>query len=309
MVDPDTFLTALYVSVDDLMSELPLAAQPGPAPALSVSEVVTLALFGQWRHFGGERAFYRYARRHLQGAFPRLPHRSQYNRLLRRWQDAVVAVGQRLAARLDARTCAYEALDSLGVATRNVKRRGSGWLDGQAAKGWCTRLGFFHGLTLLTAVTPLGAITGYGLSVTTTSDQARADTFLAGRHTPQPALPEVGTSASHVYVADTGFEGQAWWQQWAQGYGAQVIAPPKAHETRTRRWPKALRRAHAGLRQIIETVNDRLLETFGLEHERPHTLGGLRARLAAKVGLHNFCLWFNLQVGRPPLAVADLIDW
>ena len=309
MVDPDTFLTALYVTVDEVLGSLPLAPHPGPAPALSVSEVVTLALFGQWRHFGGERAFYRYAQRHLRAAFPTLPHRSQYNRLLRRCQDALVAVGHRLAQRLDARTCAYEALDSLGVATRNVKRRGSGWLDGQAAKGRCTRLGFFHGLTLLVAVTPHGAITGYGLSVTTTSDQARADTFLAGRHTPQPTLPEVGPSASHVYVADTGFAGQAWWQRWAQGYGAQVIGPAKAHETRTRGWPRALRRAHAALRQISETVNDRLLETFGLEHARPHTLDGLRARRAAKVGLHNFCLWLNGQLGRPPVAVADLVDW
>jgi hypothetical protein len=309
MVDPDTFLTALYVTVDDLVRHLPLAPQPGPAPALSGSEVVTLALFGPWRHFGGERAFDRSARRHRRAACPTLPHRGQDTRLLRRGHDVLVAVGQRLAQRLDAPTCAYEALDAVGVATRNVKRRGSGGLDGQAAKGWWTRLGFVHGLTLLAAVTPLGAITGYGLSLTTTSDQARADTVRAARHTPQPARPAGGTSACHVYVTDTGFEGRAWWRRWAQDYGAYVIAPPKAHDTRARRWPKALRRAHAGLRQIIDTVNERLLQTFGLEHERPHALQGLRARLAAKVGLHNFCLWLNIQLGRPPLAFADLVDW
>jgi hypothetical protein len=309
MLDPDTFLTTLYVLVDDVMPDLPPLRHPGPAAQLTLSEVVTLALFAQWRQFGSERAFYRYAVAHLRGAFPRLPARSQYNRLVRRCQDALVAVGQRLAAWLAAPSCAYEALDSMGVAVRNVKRRGPGWLEGQAAKGWCTRLGYFHGLTLLAAVTPLGTITGYGLSVTTTSDQARADTFLAARHTPQPALPEVGTSACGVYVADTGFEGRDWWRQWVRAYDAHVIVPPKAHETRTRHWPQALRRAHAGLRQIIETVNDRLLETFGLEHERPHELQGLRARLAAKVGLHNFCLWLNIQLGRPPLAFADLVDW
>ena len=141
------------------------------------------------------------------------------------------------------------------------------------------------------------------------SDQARADTFLAVRHTPQAALPEVGCSASGVYVADTGFEGRAWWPRWATCYRAQVITPPKAHETRARCWPPALRRAHAGLRQIVETVNDRLLTVFGLAHERPHALDGLRARLAAKVALHNFCLWLNVQLGRPPLAFADLVDW
>jgi hypothetical protein len=309
MVDPHTFLTALYVVVDDLLRGLPRVNRPGPANALTTSEVVTLALFGQWACFRGERAFYRYARRALRDAFPRWPDRGQYNRQVRQAHDALVAVGQHLAWLLDAPYCPYEALDSMGVATRNCRRRGRGWLAGQAQKGWCSRLGWFWGFHVLAAVTPWGALTGYGLTPTTVSEQARADTFLALRHTPQAAVPEVGRAASGVYVADTGFEGAAWWHRWATCYRAQVIAPPKAAATRTRCWLPALRRAHAGRRQIGETVNDRLLATFGLEHERPHALDGLRARLAAKVGLHNFGLWLNVQLGRPPLAVADLIDW
>jgi len=100
--------------------------------------VVTRALYGQWAHCEGEAAFYRHADAHLRGAFPRLPAHSQYNRTLRACHDAIVAVGVRLARLLDAATCAYEALDATGVVTRNSKRRGHGWLDGQATKGWCT---------------------------------------------------------------------------------------------------------------------------------------------------------------------------
>jgi hypothetical protein len=33
----------------------------------------------------------------------------------------------------------------------------------------------------------------------------------------------------------------------------------------------------------------------------------LRARLAARVALHNFCVWLNEQLGRPRLAFADLL--
>ena len=39
------------------------------------------------------------------------------------------------------------------------------------------------------------------------------------------------------------------------------------------------------------------------------SLSGFQARLAAKVGLHTFCIWFNLQLDRDPLAFADLLDW
>ena len=85
MIDPDTFLTTLYVTVDDLLSELSLAEprRRGPALALRQSAVVTLALDGQWAHVGGEAAFYRPAAAHLRAAFPRLPARRQDNRAVR----------------------------------------------------------------------------------------------------------------------------------------------------------------------------------------------------------------------------------
>lgn len=31
--------------------------------------------------------------------------------------------------------------------------------------------------------------------------------------------------------------------------------------------------------------------------------------MSYKVVLHNFCLWFNRQLGREPLAFAELLDW
>jgi hypothetical protein len=64
MVDTDTFLTTLYVMVDDFgKTSLPSEPHPGPQAILSRSEVVTLAIFGQWQGFGSERGFYRYAQR------------------------------------------------------------------------------------------------------------------------------------------------------------------------------------------------------------------------------------------------------
>jgi hypothetical protein len=67
----------------------------------------------------------------------------------------------------------------------------------------------------------------------------------------------------------------------------------------------------AKVRQIIESVYDKLFifNTFGLWRERPHNLGGLRARLAARMALHNFCIWLNDQLNRPRLAFADLLGW
>src|SRR5262245_7594576 len=92
MVDTDTFLTTLYVMVDDFCKTiLPPEPHPGPQATLSRSESVTLAIFGQWQGFGSERGFYRYVQRHLRAAFPHLPAREQFNRQMRQHHDAIVA--------------------------------------------------------------------------------------------------------------------------------------------------------------------------------------------------------------------------
>jgi hypothetical protein len=112
-MDTDTFLTTLYVMIDDFdQSQAPLEPpRRGPSASLSRSEVVTLALFGQWACFPSERAFYRYAFRHLLPAFPRLPARAQFNRLQRQHREAIVAFGLHLAQGLLDFEDAYEARD------------------------------------------------------------------------------------------------------------------------------------------------------------------------------------------------------
>src|SRR5512147_576301 len=129
LVDSDTFLTTLYVMIDDFCKSQLSPEHRGGAPAsLTPSEVLTLALFGQWQRFPSERGFYRYAQRSLRRAFPTLPDRSQFNRLLRQQQAALVAFSVYWVHRLQAQSCAYEVLDTTAVPTRDAKRRGLGWL-------------------------------------------------------------------------------------------------------------------------------------------------------------------------------------
>lgn len=308
MLDVDTFLTWLYVVVDDWVKQAPAPrARPGPVGALSASEVVTLALFSQWACFATERAFYRYACRHLRAAFPALPDRGQLNRLVRAHTAAITALGHRLAAAAGARTAAYQALDGTAVPVRNAKRRGTGWLGGEVDIGWSSLLGWYEGFYLLIAVTPTGAVTGYGIAPASTKDQRAAETFLALRHAPDPRLPSVGPPSPAPYVADMGFAGEPNHRHWRADYGALVISPPQ-HNSR-QAWPAALQRWLSRRRQIVETVFAKLQHTFRLRADRPHHLTGFRARLAATIALHNFCLWLNRQLGRAPLAFADLIAW
>ena len=309
-MDQDTFLTTVYVMADDYCKAQQIAwsVRAGPNPGLSIGEVLTLSLMSRWARFSSDREFYGYAERHWRPAFPALPERSQFNRLLRAAGPWLAGLSHFLVAHMGSRACAYEALDTMGCATRNVHRRGRGWLAGEANRGFSNRLGWYDGLNVITSVTPDGVITGFGCAPASTKEQPYAETFLAARAQRQPALPEVGAPALGGYVSDNGFCGRERQQHWQQAYGATVISPPQKKRTR-HPWPKAWRRWLAGIRQIVETTHAKLLLTFRLERERPHHLQGFRARLAASVALHNFCIWLNRQLGRPPLAFASLIDW
>jgi hypothetical protein len=307
MLDLETFLITLYVLVDTFFKSQPPRRRPGPAASLSVSEVVTLLLLGQWGRFESERDFYGWAQRHLRSAFPSLPERSQFNRLARWYQlevEAFFVFTTRWARQSD---WPFEILDGYGVKVRNHNRRGSGWLDIAANKGHCSRLGCYFGFCILDAVTPDGFLTGFGFGPAGTNDMTLAETFFAVRLRPDPRLITVGQAERGVYLTDRGFNGYDTHLRWYLDYQASLVCAPRACDPKE--WPKSLHVLAASLRQMVETVHEKLLRVFRLESERPHTLGGFGVRLAAKAGLHNVCVWLNRQLGRPGLAFADLIAW
>lgn len=308
MLDIDTFLTTLYVMVDDVCKDcLAEEHRPGPPAALTRSEVLTVAIVSQWQPWGSERGLYRYAQRHLRGAFPTLPARSHCNRLLRQHQAALVECFLWWVQHLQAPRCAFEARDATAAPTRDAKRRGQGWLPGLADIGWRNRLGGYAGFHGLLAAHPVGVITGFGYAPASTQDQPLAETCLAVPHRSDARLRSVGAPAQGPYVAEQGFAGPAWHVHWRHAYGAEISCPPRRNSTRP--WSRAWRRWLAGIRPIVETVTANLAHVFRLERERPHELSGFQARRAAKMTLHNVCIWFNEQLGRPRLAFVDLRHW
>jgi hypothetical protein len=307
VVDVDTFLTTLYVMVDDFCQTQPPKKRPGPEASLCQSEVITLTIFARWSRFASERDFYRYADGHLRGAFPTLPSRPQFNRLVRLYTQTIEEIAVKLGKMLEDRIHAYQALDSSAMPVRDAKRRGHGWLAGEADIGWSNSIGWYEGFSVLAAIEPSGVITGFCFGSASTADQPLAETFFAVRANPNPRLISVGAAFSGIYVADKAFEGTENHRRWLECYGAEVVHPPKRNSKMP--WSKRLRQWVASLRQIVETVYDKLFNAFGLWRERPHEIGGLRARLAARVALHNFCIWLNDRLGRPRLKFADLMGW
>jgi hypothetical protein len=123
-------------------------------------------------------------------AFPRLPVRQQFNRLQRGYREAIVAFALFLVEQMQAQQCLDEALDSSGIPTRDAKRRGTGWLAGQADIGLSNRIGWDAGLHVLTSITPTGVITGFGFAPASCNDHAPLrDLFRRAPHSLATLVP------------------------------------------------------------------------------------------------------------------------
>jgi hypothetical protein len=181
MIDYETFLTEIYAIIDDYCkSKIEDGKWTGPPASLNVSEIVTLAIAGQWAWFGSERGFYRYLCTHFRSAFPGSPHRSQLNRLIRAQQEIITAFVNYLVHQIAATQVAYEALDASAVLTRHINRRGRGWLPGLTDYGKSNRLGFYQGFHFPLNVNPIGVITGYGFGLGHTSEIDRLTSLSCG---------------------------------------------------------------------------------------------------------------------------------
>jgi hypothetical protein len=295
-LDLDTFLTAVYTVVDDLYRERLAASlrhRPGPAPTLTDSEVLSLAICAEWGPWDSERGFWRCARQHLRHLFPRLVDQSEFNRRRRALYPALAAIQRARAERLGAYLERERLLDTKPVAVMVLKRHDDRGLafDGRAAVGWCqTKRQWYYGFKLALALTLDGVIVRYDLVPANVDDRdAAAEVLEAGCR----------------YWADKGFYGRECQREWREADGALVRAePPRG--TRAA-WPRAFAYLAHRIRQVIEAVNAQLQGQFAIERTLAKTLWGLVTRVQAKLTAHTFGVYLNVLWGQPPLTLKTLL--
>src|SRR5947209_18789378 len=106
MLDKATVLITLFTIVDDTMKGSAMIQQvvkrPGPAPRLSDSEVVTIALYQELIGDPREDHFFRLHQEQLRSYFPGLNERSRYNRRKRDLWSVILTVRISLQVVVDA---------------------------------------------------------------------------------------------------------------------------------------------------------------------------------------------------------------
>lgn len=296
-VQLDTFLIALYVIVDDLykLCCLPrLRRKPGPAPALSDSEVLTLTVAQQLLGFDTERAFLSFADGNLRHLFPRLLHQSQFNRRVRALAWALELIRHQALQELGAFFERYRLLDTTPVPVMKLCRFGRTSLFlGEASVGYCpSKKEYYVGFKLALLATLDGVITHFDLTPAHIDDRDAVEGVL-------------DTSENLVALGDKGFIGQQWQEDWQERRG-HLILTPKRYNQKVQN-PVSLDRLLRRARKLLETVVDQLKEHLQLERTRARTLWGLWVRVLAKLTAHTLGVVLNRHFGYDPLALKALV--
>jgi hypothetical protein len=339
-MDLDTFLTQLYVLIDDWYKEHPeyhWAGERGPQSRLSDSEVITLAVAGQWRvgvPWQSERGLVRWAQQEGRALFPAMVGRSTFNERVRQMWGVFIKVQETFGAYLSSAQDSYVCVDCLPLpafSNAQALKEAGHWLWESMNGHGGTSSHFFYGDHLLACVTPSYTVEGWLVGNGNVQDRWLMEAFVSTRAgQPQLQLPAfdrhrgrqhqahqlpvghigalqaVGPGQARPYLADRGFNGQRWIDHWLHAYAATVISPPPANAPHA--WSAADKHWLASKRQVIETVFARLSDVFGIKRLLAHSRWGQYTRIAAKMAAYHLGMFLNLLLGRPPGALATLLS-
>jgi hypothetical protein len=267
----------VYVLVDDALAAgvIPAPRRPGPAPACSDAEVLTIATV---RHLLGRRSeagFLAEVRREWGHYFPALPAQSEFNRRVRWLWGAFEHLRGHLLRPVPADGWQQVDTTALPVKHPSRVRRPDRWVGPAGLRAGFGRDAahgeWFYGFRLAVR-TDLGRrlVRAWGVVPAAVDERAVADDLLAG-------------AAPAGLLLDRGFLGRAW----AAEHRARGTAVVYAHSRAQRRaLPPAVRRPIAALRNRVETTIGELTEQLGLAHHGATTVWGLLTRAAATILAH-----------------------
>ncbi|GAC1691041.1 MAG: IS982 family transposase [Ktedonobacteraceae bacterium] len=294
MLDKATVLSTLFTIVDDTMKGSVMIhdalKRPGPAPHLSDSEVITLALSQELIGEPREDHFFRLHQASLRPFFPGLNERSRYNRRKRDLWVVILAVRVSLQLVLDALELEETAaIDSAPVRCVSYKRsKGASDFVGTADYGVCRSKAMkYFGCKVHTLVSLTGLILGFLLTPANCYDN-------------QPVVELLDSFSHHLQrLLGDGAYNDATLQS-----SLQLLAPAKSNQA-PKRSPSAQKQLNR-LRVICETVNTQLQEQLHVSKHYAKSTWGLITRIAAKVTAPSVGMMVNTLLGRPVLKLADL---
>lgn len=326
IIDADTFLTTVYVTVDDFCAAYPHRIHPGRHPIMSDSEVLTVLLLKPW-HGTSERGVLAWIAQTYAAYFPTSLTPSAFNRRARALAPLMGELLLALAEKLAVWQEAYEIIDGLPIPVastgRGRRRRCFTPVEADIGRGGVGK-DWYYGVSLLGCVSASGVMTGFVTTPANCSERWAANALMSWRANPTAVPVEIelsamarkhsrqvagprghllspttaGETVTGVYLADQGFKGASWQETWRTRCGATVITQDHvmAHD---RHW-------FHDARQRIETVFATLTDVLHIKYPRARSEQGLIMHLVSVCTALNLGIYINRLYGRDDLRLGTL---
>ena len=278
MLPTEDLFVYVYVLVDDAIADrrIVIPVRPGPVPACSDAELLTIALVQHLLQRRSESGFLHEVGRDWAQLFPRLPHQSQANRRIRWLWAAFEQLRAALTAGVPVDDCAQVDTTALPVKHPSRVRGPDGWVGPHelvARFGRDAAHGeWFYGFRLA-VTTDLGSrlVRAWSIVPAAVNERDVATDLLEGGPPPRDLL------------LDNGFDGRAFAAAQAARGTAVLVAPTKAQRARM---PRCLQRVIACWRNRVEITFGELTDRMELARHGAHTFWGLLTRTAAVIAAH-----------------------
>jgi hypothetical protein len=283
----DDFCLWVFVIVDDVMREIaPMMKRPGPPPACSDSELVTMELVGECLGWDVETELLSHWKAH-RDLIPHIPSQSRFNRRRRQLAGAVNVLRQIVLQTIDVRQDPQCAIDSLPIPVVQFH------LVPGAASEWAT-----HAAAFGKVPSKKLTIFGYKLHLLVTLGGVILDFVLAPANANDLTIaPELLENHSHCdVIGDKAYISAPLTAQLLLDQHLRLIAMPRRNQKH--QLPATVETLFNSVRQIIETVNAQLTRQFNIEHNHAHSFLGLCARLLSKLTAHTLCIYINRLLGK-----------
>jgi hypothetical protein len=278
----DTLVVAAYVFACSL--SIP---RPGPRGLVTDQELIALAVAQAITGLSSDRQFLGAIGKLLPGFFPHLPEQTQYNRRLRRLTPQLSTV-QLMVAELIAEG-QVRLVDGTLIACANYPGcQSRSEFAAHASYGYCPSKSLFvWGMRLVLISDAKGVPVGYDLIGPKTGQERERALELAAAH------------AGSTLFADKGFWGSEY-RDCMELIDIHLITPERHRPGK--RPPSEI--AKARTRLVIESVFANLKRQMRMEHHLAKTPLGLAQRIAQRLLALTLGVFINMQIGRPPRALA-----
>lgn len=294
-MERDNFIIMVYCLVSDIYQHLcqqPLRKR-GFAPALSDEEVITIDICGEYLGYFRDEDLFDYFYTHYRHFFPKLTERTKFVRQSANLAGIKMQIQQHITKISGQAGDECQIIDTMPLPvctfTRAPRDR---CFKPEADYGYCAAKQMkYYGFKLGLRISRLGMITHFPLLPARPHDSQLLDDLIA--------------DFEGIIIGDKAFiDG---WRQEQLAAKRHIALVTGSRKNMSKQLPKPLRKLSKRWRKKVETVGSHLTERFHIAKTRTRDIWHYQHRLIRKVLAHTVCVFINLQLGRPPLDLDDLV--